>query len=353
MGNNRLPTKAASTLKKEIGMTNKQINVLNQISGVESDTPQANTEDIMGDYWVNRSEEIVKKTEGMDPVERALTWERETGDWSGWNSNKEYYWNTKYKLSPETDEMAKNTHISGEVDKLLAMSPEKKEHYFRDNAYKLPNHLFKHLEPLYNINDATLNNKELERARIGQGIEFSNLLQGKESDLEKLSPDVSTETHAESIRLAYMNGYTNMTIDQFGFVVVPVNGDPVRAIDLDDSLDITDTIISKVDLTPIALKAASKGVNEARKSQLFSEREVIRALRTKLNDVSIKEEHKKSISIDHAFNVSNNPIEDLKTDIVTVIGSSLKNNKYKSTTELINATYLYHKDILNTVKERM
>ena len=138
-----------------------------------------------------------------------------------------------------------------------------------------------------------------------------------------------------------------------GMVDVPVNGDPVRAIDLDDSLDITDTIISKVDLTPIALKAASKGVNEARKSQLFSEREVIRALRTKLNDMSIKEEHKKSISIDHAFNVSNNPIEDLKTDIVTVIGSSLKNNKYKSTTELINATYLYHKDILNTVKERM
>jgi len=333
-------------------MINNQIEILNNLSGVETNTPP-NTDDIMGDYWVNRSEDILEKTNGMDPVERALTWDRETKDWGGWSANREYYWDTKYSLSPETDQIAKQSHINIETSVVSQMSNEEREYYFRDNAYKLPNHLFKHLEPIYNITDATLANKGVERSRINQELEFNELLNSKYEEFNKLSPSVSSETHAESIRLAYMNGYTEFSVDDSGFVIVPRDGKAVRAIDLKDVADISETIISRVDLTPIAMGYANTGVRNSRQEQITSERQALTALRMKITNPALKEEHKKSISVDYAMNISDNPREDLSKDIKDVIRTDLESGKIRSNKELANALYLYHKDISNIVKERI
>jgi len=330
----------------------KQEDILKSLSGLQ-DNATPSTDDVMGDYWVNRSEEILKKTNGMDPVERALTWDRETKDWSGWSANREYYWNTKYSISPETDKVAKQSHINIETSIVSQMSNEEREYYFRDNAYKLPNHLFKHLEPIYNVTDATLTNKGIERARINQGLEFTDLLGNKQKEFSKLSPNVSSETHAESIRLAYMNGYTEFSVDDSGFVVVPRDGEPFRAIDLEDIADIPETIISKVDLTPIAINATNQGLASSREEQLISERQALTGLRMKITSPALKDEHKKSISVDYAIDISDNPREDLSKDIRDVIRTDLESGKIQTGKELANALYLYHRDISNIIEERL
>ena len=333
-------------------MIKKQIEILNNLSGLETNT-SPNTEDVIGDYWINRSEDILEKTSGMDPLERALTWDRETKDWSGWSANKEYYWNTKYSLSPETDEIAKQSHVNIETNIISQLSNEEREYYFRDNAYKLPNHLFKRLEPLYNITDATLTQLGIERSRINQELEFSSWLDSKSEELKKVSSDVGKDSAAESLRLAYMNDHMEISVDDYGNVVVPRNGEPFRALDLKDVADISETIISKVDLTPIALKAVSRGIESSRQEQLTSERQALTALRLKITNPAIKEEHKKSISVDYAIDISDNPREDISKDIRDVIRTDLKNGKIQSNKELANALYLYHKDISNIIKERI
>lgn len=313
-------------------------------------SPKLDNETTLSNYWINKSEDILNDTKGMDSIERALTWERETEEWAGWSGNKDYYWSTKYSLSPETDNRAKQQHTDSVVNDLIEMGDEQREFYFRDNAYKLPSHLFKHLEPLFDTTNDKLTQKQIERSRINQSFEVTNLLESK--DLSNLSPDVSDESHANSIRKAIINGYTEFFVDDQGFIAIPSEGKVLRAVNLQDSENITDSLTSQIDWMPSIFRAVGKSQTKSRQDIVDSDIDVLRGLRLNLGNKNIRREHKKSIIVDYALTVSTNPMRDIREDIQTVLGQDITEGKYKSMKELANALFRYQKDIWETLSQR-
>jgi hypothetical protein len=150
-----------------------------------------------------------------------------------------------------------------------------------------------------------------------------------------------------------INGYTEFFVDDHGFISVPMQGKAERAINLPDSPNVTDSLISKIDWMPGIFKSVGEAQTASRKKIIESDKNVLRGLRLNLKSNSIRREHKPSIIADYALTVSNNPMADINEDIQTVLGQDIKEGKYKSLKELTNALFQYQKEVWDTISERM
>ena len=325
------------------------------LSSIASGGPtEVDTEAVLGQYWVDRSEQVLEQTKHMEPVERSLVWSREMEDWDGWAVNKENYWKTKYSLSPLPDEEAKAQHSKSEVESLLKLRDEEKEYYFRDNAHKWPDHIFKNLEPLFFDTKQKITQKEIERSRITQSLEVGNLLDAL--DLSRISPDISLDSHVESFLKAYGNGYTEISVNEQGQLAVPDKGKYGMASLLPDIKNPTDLIILKNDIKPTIVKKFKSLLDSERKAVVDSEKQTIKSLFNNLESSSIQKVHKTSIIVDHAITNSGNPIEGSRTlslGIERVMRNEIKQGKYQSFKELVNGLRSYQTETQNTLKERL
>ena len=333
-------------------MTKKLNEKFNQLSSiVKGEKPSvADPASELSNYWIKRSEEVLKKTKNLDTIERNMVWRRETEGWAGWEGNREYRAEIEDTLSPLSNEEAKRERIKGVSELLIGMDDESRDYWFKDNAHKQPKYVLEHLEPMFDNTSGKLDGKAIERNRINQTLEISNLLM--EKDLFGLNPDVAVESHVESIRQALINGYTEFTVDNQGFVSVPADGG-TRAINLPDSNNVTDSLISQIDWVEPINKVVSNVMTGIRKTVVDTERDTLKELRFNITNPNIKPEHRKSILADYALNISKDPVIDVNLGIQEILSSDIDNKKYKSSTELAHALIQLHDEVWNTLIERI
>jgi len=327
-----------------------QMNTFNSVvKGNRAKETDPQTE--LSNYWINRSEEILDRTKTMDTAERNMIWRRETEGWSGWAGNREYRAMVEDTLSPLPDKEAKEERKKYIGDSLVRMSHEDRDFWFKDEAHKQPSYVLEHIEPMFDTTTGILDGKNLEHSRINQTFEIDNLM--STLDLSGLNPDVANEIHEEHVRLGIINGYTELSVDDAGFISVPMDGKLSRAMHLPDSNNIPDSLISQVDWMPVIRRHISNNITKIRQDVIESDNTALRALRANISNPNIRPEHRKSIIADYAITLSDDPMKDVNKGIVEVLSADLKQGKYKSAKELANALFLFQDEVWNTLKERI
>jgi len=309
---------------------------------------------------------------GLGEIEKSERWLADNKHlpksalWSGWKTeigafktitpnNKDYFWETEFKLHPKGPKAALADYERMVENKLATLTDDRKEYFLRDIAREAPPNVTNNLLIKLGVVSQKIKGKTEERARIDNILEFQNMAQDLTNqilsgELSSLNPEVSIHSHADDLLKMYMSHQSQYLVDNEGRIAVGTDEGvlPVWSLQSPD-LPWEEQAIMYNDLTNVAKKAIEPLIAKSRLEAAESDYKTTRELFNKVS--TLPREFRSSIIIDGAVS-DRDPMTSTRMAIDSILSSEIEKNIYPSQQSITRAFFAEWKNLFNTLEKR-